>query len=271
MAVLISVWTAQPTLAAAAVRAGVDRLGVDLEYHSKLARQQPSSRNWFSDHGIAALTQHAALAPPALFVRTEACTHPRWPELLEAVLARGASVVLLPNVMHVADVEAASSCVAGRALVVPMLESRLGLELLPALAAAGYAEVFFGANDLARDLGLADRFAAMSSRPVLKALRLCQELGLHFGVGGTSRPRQLTPALPVPPEILLDFQCAVGADRVILARSFAAGASTSPGEVDADWVARGVTEIRAAFARQTPSLGPLIERLASTGADPGAN
>ena len=216
--IILSLWTGDRPLAAASAGGAVDRLGIDLERDSKLARQSRHDDNWFADHRLEDLVAYKALMPGRLFARTgEVATG--WPEQADELIQAGASWLMLPNVMDMAQVESAVGHVGTRAGVIPMIESRQALGLLPDLVKSGLCEeVYFGANDLSQSLGLATRFHAMVHPEVLAALALCRHASLPFGIGGAAAPR--TQGLPIPADVVLRFLACLGASRLLLGRSF---------------------------------------------------
>ena len=93
----MTLWTGDPRLAARADAAGVDRIGVDLERLGKAERQRGLG-TWISPHAEADLAALGpALSRAALFARVNPINADSRREV-EAVLARGARVLMLPMV-----------------------------------------------------------------------------------------------------------------------------------------------------------------------------
>src|SRR5687767_8291754 len=75
--VVLTLWTDDPAVASAADRAGVDRIGPDLERLGKRERQ-PDPTFWLSPHGEESLPQlRRSIGRGALFARTNP-PHDRW-------------------------------------------------------------------------------------------------------------------------------------------------------------------------------------------------
>src|SRR6187401_303026 len=94
---VLTLWTADPALARRADEAGVDRVGIDLDRLGKAERQQGRG-TWLSPHEEGDLEGLApALRKAALFARVNPL-NPDTPRELDAVLGRGAEVLMLPMV-----------------------------------------------------------------------------------------------------------------------------------------------------------------------------
>lgn len=255
--VTLSLWTAERSLAAACARGGVDRLGVDLEGESKAARQSRDGSNWFSDHRVEDLQAHQEVLPGRLFARTGEVTA-GWPEQADRLVRAGASWLMLPNLRELAQVQSAAKHLGARASVIPMIENRQALRMLPDLIASRICqEVYFGPNDLSRSLGLPTRFHAMLDPEILAAMEMCRAASLPFGIGGGAAPQ--TPGLPVPAALVLRFLAGVGVTRLLLGRSFVA-AVTAPAMTDlVTRVSAQTDQIRAAL-RRWPVGGQTLEQ-----------
>jgi len=92
---VLTLFTRDPDLAARADRAGVDRIGPDLERIGKDERQG-KLKTWISDHtGDDVPAVRARLSRARLFVRTNP-PHAGLGEEIETLLAAGAQVLMLP-------------------------------------------------------------------------------------------------------------------------------------------------------------------------------
>lgn len=222
---MLTLWTADPALAADADAAGVDRVGLDLERIGKGDRQ-PATDFWHSDHDESQLPAVAgALRHAQLFVRCNPL-HPGWSAEIERLLAAQAEVIMLPAFRSADDVRQALEVIAGRALLVPLLELPQALgEVERILERPGLVEVHFGLNDLALAWGLGNRFEALLRPELERACAALRAAGLRFGIGGVGRLDDRS--LPIPSEPIYARYVALGATSTLLARSFSAGLSRS--------------------------------------------
>jgi 2-keto-3-deoxy-L-rhamnonate aldolase RhmA len=245
---VLTLWTADATLARYADAAGVDRIGVDLERLGKADRQQGLG-TWISPHterDLAAL--RPAIVGARLFARLNPL-HPGTARELEAVLRHGADVLMLPMVARREDAERFVELVAGRAAIVLLLERREALERIDELTAVtGIEEVHLGLNDLALSLGLPNRWLLLAEGVVDEAARAIRAAGLRFGFGGIGRARDRS--LPIPADLVYAEYARTGATAALLARSFV---RPDGNEALADDVAEARAEL-AAWRAQDQSV-----------------
>jgi hypothetical protein len=205
-------------VAARADVAGVDRIGVDLERVGKVERQRGLG-TWISTHTMDDLARiGAALARAELFVRLDPL-HADTPEQVDAVLAAGAHVVMLPMVASAAEGGRFVELVDGRARIVLLVETAAALAAVADLAAVpGVDEIHVGLNDLALSLGLASRWQVLAGDRLLDAARAVHLAGRRFGFGGIGAV--LDDALPIPADLIYAEYARVGATAALLARAF---------------------------------------------------
>jgi len=215
---ILTLWTADPVLAGSADAAGVDRIGVDLEQLGKASRQS-GLETWVSSHterdleAIRAAVEHADL-----FARVNPLNAGSGREIA-AVLGAGAAVVMLPMVVDVDEVERFVDLIAGRALVVLLVEQVDALRRLDQLLAVdGVGEIHIGLNDLAISLGLPNRWLALADDLLPDAGRRVQEAGLRFGLGGIGRAGDQD--LPMPADLVYAEYARIGATAALVSRSF---------------------------------------------------
>jgi 2-keto-3-deoxy-L-rhamnonate aldolase RhmA len=252
---VLTLWTADPALARSADAAGVDRIGVDLERLGKSRRQQGRG-TWISPHTERDLERvRSALASARLFARINP-VHAGTRREVEAVLAAGAEVLMLPMVAEAREAAHLVDAVAGRARVVLLVERVEALERLVELVAVdGVDEVHVGLNDLALSLGLPNRWLVLAGDAVADAGRRVREAGLRFGLGGIGRVDDRD--LPVPADLVYAEYARTGATAALVSRSFLAsvtGADALAAEVArararlAAWRGRSPAELDAAHA-----------------------
>ena len=263
-AVVLTLWTDDPATARAADRAGVDRIGPDLERLGKRERQRDPAY-WISPHREAALPAlRATVTHGRLFARTNPF-HPGWPDEAERLIGAGVEVLMLPAFRSAEEVRAALAEVAARAELVPLLETVEALAEVDAIAALdGLREVHFGLNDLALGFGLDNRFAVLRHTAVEDAAALLRARGLRVGVGGIGRAGD--ESLPIPSDLIYAQYARLGATGALIARSFFRGLPDRPGALaDAVTAARErfADWYRADRARLDDAAGELDRRLAT--------
>jgi hypothetical protein len=196
----------------------VDRIGVDLERLGKAVRQRGRA-TWLSSHVESDLTAvGAAIRSAHLFARVDPL-NPASSRQVDAVIERGARVVMLPMVASPSEAERFVALVNGRAHVVLLVEQRSALEVLPALASVGgIREIHIGLNDLALSLGLANRWLLFALGVIDRAADAARRAGVRFGLGGLARVDDTT--LPMPSDLVYAQYARTGATAALVSRSF---------------------------------------------------
>jgi hypothetical protein len=220
------------------------RLFVDLERSGKAERQ--AGRNTFiSSHQLEDVGRiRAVLRQSRLMVRVNPL-HAGSAQELEAVLAQGADCVMLPMFTDPAQLREFSGLLAGRAPLVPLLETAGALRTLDDwIATPGLQEVFVGLNDLHLSLGCRFMFEPLADGSVERVAGACRRQGLGFGFGGIAR---LDEGL-LPGRDVLAEHLRLGSQRVILSRTFHRG---DPGTVFEQEVA-ALRAAEAQLARRSP-------------------
>lgn len=195
------------------------RLMVDLERLGKAERQ--AGRNTFiSVHEIDDVARiKRVLRRSRLMVRVNPL-NPGTAAEVNAVVAAGADLLMLPIFTRAAELREFSSIVAGRLPIVPLLETRGALECLDDwIATPGLWEVFVGLNDLHLSMGHRFMFEPLALGFVDTVAQAAQRQGLRFGFGGIARVDEgLLPGRDVLAEHLR-----LGSGSVILSRTFHRG------------------------------------------------
>ncbi len=217
---LFTVWTEDPALAAAAASAGVARIGPDLETLGKRERQ-PNGDNRIAEGRPSALAGlRRVIGNARLHVRSNPL-HRGLARELESCFDAGVTSVMLPMVRSVDAARQVIAMVRGRAEIIIMVEHADALPIADQLAALdGVAELYVGANDLARSLGLPTRFSVLGSDLIETVAEAAHRHGRGFGFFGLARPDDVS--LPVPADLVYAEQARLGATNFILARSFCA-------------------------------------------------
>lgn len=192
------------------------RLFVDLERLGKAERQ--AGRNTFlSTHQLDDVGRvKAVLQRSPLMVRVNPLNAASAAEV-DAVLARGADMLMLPMFADAAELQAFCALVAGRSPIVALLETAGALASLEEwIGTPGLHEVYVGLNDLHLSLGHHFMFEPLAHGDLDRVALAARMHGLRFGFGGIARMDEgLLPGRDVLAEHLrLDSQA------VILSRTF---------------------------------------------------
>lgn len=192
------------------------RLFVDLERLGKAERQ--AGRDTFvSTHTMDDVARvKRVLGRSRLMVRVNPLHEGSQAEV-DAVLARGADLLMLPMFTTAADIALFSQMVAGRAPIVPLLETAAALDCLDKwIATPGLGEIYVGLNDLHISLGCRFMFEPLADGLVDRVARAAKRQALPFGFGGIARADEgLLPGRDVLAEHLR-----LGSSSVILSRTF---------------------------------------------------
>ena len=215
---LTMLWCSDTVVVERADRAGIDRIGLDLETLGKAERQR-GLRTFVSTHRLEQLEgMRRALTHGELFCRVNPI-HAGSRAEVERVLGYGVEVLMLPMFTTAGEVERFVDIVAGRAKVVPLLEQRLAAdEVDRVVRIRGLDCLHVGLNDLAISLGERNRFALMVSPVLARIATAARCAGLRLCVGGIGRAMDDT--LPIPSDLIYSRYAALGAIGALVSRSF---------------------------------------------------
>lgn len=221
------------------------RLFVDLERHGKAERQAGRS-TFISSHEPRDVGRiKAVLTRSRLMVRLNPL-HAGTPAEVDDALARGADCLMLPMFRSAPELAAFSRIVAGRAPIVPLLETAQALDSLDAwIATPGLGEVFVGLNDLHLSLGCRFMFEPLAQGLVDRVAAAARRQGLPFGFGGIARLDEGA----LPGRDVLAEHVRLGSAAVILSRTF--HRSDSPRSFEDEVAA--LRQAEAALALRTPA------------------
>jgi hypothetical protein len=208
--------TSDPAFAQRCDALGGFRLFVDLERMGKAERQ--AGRNTFiSAHELRDVGRiRAVLRRSPLMVRVNPL-HAGTRQEVDAVLGEGADLLMLPMFEGAAQLAAFSEIVAGRAPIVPLLETAAALRSVQDWAGTpGLQEIFVGLNDLHVSLGCRFMFEPLADGSVARVAQEARSRGLRFGFGGIAR---LDEGL-LPGRDVLAEHLRLGSGAVILSRTF---------------------------------------------------
>ena len=240
--------TNAPDIATEAVRAGVDRIFVDLEITGKAERQRGRS-TIISGHTVDDVRAIRRVVPEGrLLVRIDP-PGPGMRAQIDSVVEAGADIVMLPYFETVEQVRAFVDALAGRAKALLLAETAASItRIKPILAVDGVDEVHVGLNDLHRSLGVSFMYEIVASGlldMVAKAVRECGR-PVRFGFGGGAL---LDAKHPVTPADVLREHVRLGSSMIILSRTFTGDAPDVKALRERVDLAREVGRIREVLAK----------------------
>jgi hypothetical protein len=220
------------------------RLWVDLERLGKAQRQ--AGRNTFiSVHELDDVSRiRDAVRRSKLIVRVNPLNEETEFEV-DAVIARGADLVMLPMFTRAGELREFTDIVGGRVPVVPLLETGAALESVEEwIATPGLYEAYVGLNDLHLSLGHRFMFEPLALGLVDRVARAAKAQRLRFGFGGIAR---LDEGM-LPGRDVLAEHLRLGSQAVILSRTFHRVGEGAPFEEQVAGLRRAEEEL----ARRTP-------------------
>ncbi|MDO8276620.1 MAG: aldolase/citrate lyase family protein [Burkholderiaceae bacterium] len=221
------------------------RLFVDLERHGKAERQAGRSTfiSTHAPHDVGRIK--AVLTRSRLMVRLNPL-HADTPAEVDDALAQGADCLMLPMFRSAQELADFSRIVAGRAPIVPLLETAQALSSLDEwIATPGLGEVFVGLNDLHLSLGCRFMFEPLAQGLIDRVAVAARRQGLPFGFGGIARLDEGA----LPGRDVLAEHVRLGSGAVILSRTF--HRSDSPRAFEDEVAA--LRQAEAALALRTPA------------------
>lgn len=209
-----------PELAARCDQMPGMRVFVDLERNGKAARQHGHD-TFISTHHLDDVGRiRAVLKQSKLMVRVnpfQAGNPVASKAEVDEVLAQGADLIMLPMFTHALELHAFAAIVAGRAPIVPLLETAGALHTLDDwIDTPGIDEVFVGLNDLHLSLGCRFMFEPLLMGHVDRVAAAAKARGLRFGFGGIARMDEGV----LPGHDVLAEHVRLGSRAVILSRTF---------------------------------------------------
>lgn len=262
--------TNSPEQAAQCDRLTGMRLFVDLERNGKAERQ--AGRNTFiSTHQLEDVGRIRAVVKTAqLMVRVnpfDLHNPARSQAEIDAVIAQGADLLMLPMFHNAAELQGFAAAVAGRLPFVPLLETAGALGSLDAwIDTLGIYEVFVGLNDLHLSLGCSFMFEPLLQGHVDKVAAAARQRGLRFGFGGIARVDEGM----LPGRDVLAEHLRLGSQAVILSRTFSRHGNRSAGEISFEEAVGELRQAERALMLRVPAdieadrtrVASLIEKLA---------
>lgn len=222
MALKLMYITNQPEIAQIAEAAGVDRIFVDLEYIGKKERQggkdTVQSKHTIDD--VKCIANAVSVAEVLVRVNpiheaTEMYASSL--EEIDAVIANGAHIVMLPFFKTVEEVKKFLSMVNGRAKTMLLVETPEAVEIIDkVLELEGIDFIHIGLNDLSIGYGMRFMFELLTDGTVERLCGKFRTKGIPYGFGGMA---SLGGGL-VPGRVVLKEHYRLGSTCAILSRSF---------------------------------------------------
>ena len=210
--------TNDPDLALEAERAGVERIGPDLEILGKENRQghfdSRISRHTMEDVGRI----RNVLTRSQVFVRINP-VHSYTRNEIERALDAGAEVIMLPMFREAKEASQFIAMVRGRATPILLVETpEAMMRIDEILAVEEIREVHFGLNDLHLGLKLHSHFEVLCSDLMDGLAGAVKKQSLPYGFGGVARVHD--PSLPIPPDQVIGELVRLGASQALISRYF---------------------------------------------------
>ena len=208
--------TNNPEVALIAERNGVDRIWIDLEYKGKEDRQK-GLNTVKSKHTVQDIKNIASLLTSSeMLVRVNPWGEGSEEEI-EAVVAAGADLIMLPMWKTAEEVKAFLNAVGNRCKTILLLETKSAADCIDdVLEISGIDEIHIGLNDLHLDFGLDFMFELLADGTVERICKKIATKGLPYGFGGIARLGE--GALPADRIVMEHYR--LGSTRAILSRSF---------------------------------------------------
>ncbi|WP_445765663.1 aldolase/citrate lyase family protein [Rheinheimera sp.] len=200
-----------------AVKCGVDRIFVDLEINGKFERQGHLD-TLISRHSMSDVKRirDAIGSNSELLVRLNPFFEGSEREINEAI-ELGADIIMLPMFRTLEEIEFFSKVINNRVKFVPLLETLDAANILDQVVEVdGVSEVYFGLNDLHREMNLKFMFQPLQNGVLEKLSSIARKAGTPFGFGGIARVGEGT----LPAEIILSEHVRLNSSAVILSRTF---------------------------------------------------
>ena len=222
MALKLMYITNNPDVALIAENAGVDRIFVDLEKIGK-AERQGGMNTVQSDHTIVDIAKvRKVITKSELLVRCNPI-HAATPmytsskEEIDAIVANGADIIMLPYFKTVEEVKTFISLVGGRTKTMLLVETPEAVEHIhEILDIPGIDSVHIGLNDLSLGYHKKFMFELLADGTVERLCSVFKQKGIPYGFGGIA---SLGKGL-IPAEMVIMEHYRLGSECAILSRSF---------------------------------------------------
>ena len=214
--------TNRPEIAQIAESAGVDRIFVDMEYIGKADRQggMDTVQSHHTVDDVAKIKKSiisAKLVVRCNPIHTATENFCSSEEEINAVIANGADIIMLPFFKTAEEVERFIKIVNGRARTMLLFETPSAVEKIDdILSVGGIDEVFIGLNDLSLGYGKKFMFELLTDGTVDALCYKFKQKNLPYGFGGIASLGHGA----LPSEMVIKEHYRLGSTCAILSRSF---------------------------------------------------
>lgn len=208
--------TNQPDVASIAQNCGVGRIFVDMEYIGKYERQggMDTVQNHHTVNDVKNIRK--VLDKSELLVRVNPI-HSNSENEINAVIAAGADIIMLPMWKTAQDVKTFLGIVSKRVKTMLLLENKEAIDNLDSvLKLDGIDEIHIGLNDLHLSLGRNFLFELLADKTVEEIADKLKKANKKFGFGGFGRIGEGL----LPAEYIAAEHYRLGSSIAILSRSF---------------------------------------------------
>lgn len=203
-------------IAAYASACGVTRLFVDLEINGKYERQGHLD-TVISHHSMSDVEAINKVKGEAeLLVRLNPY-HIDSEQEINSAIEHGADIIMLPMFRTIEEVSQFSELIAGRVKFIPLIETIDAANIVSDIVKIkGVSEVYFGLNDLHREMGCKFMFEPLQNGCIEALAKIVTDARVPFGFGGIARVGEGM----LPAELILSEHARLGSSNVILSRTF---------------------------------------------------
>ena len=222
MAIKLMYITNNPDVAKIAEAAGVDRIFVDMEYIGKAERQggmdTVQSRHTVEDvKRLRKVVHNSELLVRINPIHEASDEFSSSENEIDAVIAAGADIIVLPFFKSAAEVNRFVRAVGGRVKTMALLETPEAVACVDEiLEVVGLDEIFIGLNDLSLGYGKKFMFEVLADGTVDMLCEKFRQAGIPYGFGGIAVPGKGV----LPAERIIREHYRIGSECVILSRSF---------------------------------------------------
>lgn len=214
--------TNKPAVAKIVENSGVDWIFLDMEFIGKDARQRglDTVKNHHTVKDVQIIKATVTKAKVMVRVNPIHEALPDYPsskDEIEATIAAGADILMLPYFKTVEEVKTFIKLVDGRAKTLLLMETVEAADLIDEiLEVPGIDMVYLGLNDMHLEMGMKFMFELLADGTVE---RLCQKIkakGIPYGFGGVAT----LDGGALPGFMVLKEHLRLGSSMVIVSRSF---------------------------------------------------
>lgn len=237
--------TNRPEIAQIAESAGVNRIFVDMEYIGKSDRQggMDTVQSHHTVKDIKRISE--AISTAELLVRINpiheaSADYGSSKEEIDAAIANGADILMLPYFKTVDEVKKFVELVDGRVKTMPLVETPEAVDNIDQILDLNIDEIFIGLNDLSLGYGKKFMFELLADGTVEGLCNKFKKKNISYGFGGIAA---LGKGM-LPAEKVITEHYRLGSSCVILSRSFCnTDLIKHMGKISATFL-NGVKEIR---------------------------